>query len=213
MSYPNMLNCNFRTPPLRIDQYQAMVTHLQVHSTLAHGVVLPPTPGVTANCRERCACRVAGYANGFEDDDASSLRSRSRSRSRRRDRIFRCTDCNDRAYEIEKGLNQHKQRHCGKPREEGVFPCTACNKVFVAAGLLAMHMGRFHTDRSAPRVGGSDDQEISNNRRGESAPISRGNYRRRETSFRESTSSVGEGHGERTVNREEGQGERTVNRD
>ena len=85
---------------------------------------------------------------------------RSRSRSRRRDRTFRCTDCKDRAYETEKGLKVHKQRYCGKPREEGAFPCTACDKVFVTAGLLKMHMGRFHTDRSASRVRGSTGVNI-----------------------------------------------------
>merc|ERR1719391_1937130 len=68
-----------------------------------------------------------------------------------------------------------------------------------------MHRGRFHTDRSARRVGGSGDQGIPNNRMEDNAPISRGNYRRGETSVRESISSVGEGYGERIVNREEGQ--------
>ena len=52
----------------------------------------------------------------------------------------------------ERCLNCHKQGFCGKPREEGVFPCTSCDKVFSTTGLLKMHMGRFHTDRSALRV-------------------------------------------------------------
>jgi len=191
MSDQNMLSldcssehCNFRTPVQGREQYQAMVAHLQVHSALAHGAALPASG-------RGSGCNVAGCAGGFEDRDASALRSRSRSRSRRRDRIFRCTDCNDRAYETEKGLKIHKLRYCGKPREEGVFPCTACDKVFVAAGLLKMHTGRFHTDRSALRVEGSHDQENVDNRSEEDAAISTRNEGR-ETPARESTSSVGE---------------------
>ena len=85
----------------------------------------------------------------------------------------------------------HKLRYCGKPREEGVFPCTACDKVFVAAGLLKMHTGRFHTDRSALRGEGGHDQENVDNRSEEDAAISTRNEGR-ETPARESTSSVGE---------------------
>jgi len=193
-----------------------MVAHLQVHSALAHGAALPPNSDTIGR---RCPCNAAGYVGGFEDDYASSLRSRSRSRSRsrRRDRTFQCTDCNERAYETERGLKFHKQRYCGKPREEGVFPCTACDKVFVTAGLLKMHVGRLHTDRSASRVGGSNDQGNRNNidnRSEEDAQISTSNERG-VTPGRESTSSVGEGQGELLGNNEEeleGRGDSSVAR-
>lgn len=196
-------HCNFRTPLQGREQYQAMVAHLQVHSALAHGAALPPTPGEAPNSNvigRGCPFNTAGYVGGFEDDDASALRSRSR--SRRRDRTFRCTDCNDRAYETEKGLKVHKQRYCGKPREEGAFPCTACDKVFVTAGLLKMHMGRFHTDRSASRVRGNDHGHRNNvdNRSEEDASISTSNERG-VTPGRDST--VGEGHRELFGNNEE----------
>ena len=72
-----------------------------------------------------------------------------------------------------------------------MFPCTACDKVFVAAGLLKMHTGRFHTDRSALRGEGGHDQENVDNRSEEDAAISTRNEGR-ETPARESTSSVGE---------------------
>jgi len=202
-------HCNFRTPLLEREQYQAMVAHLQVHSALAHEVVLPPNPGATsnANLRERCVCNAAGHFTGFEDDHASSVRSRSRSRSRRRDRTFRCTDCSeDRAYETERGLKCHKQRYCGKPREEGVFPCTVCDKVSVTAGLLKMHMGRFHTDQ--PILGeerGSGEQGNNNNvnnKSKEDAPIS---SRRGESPAKERNSSVGADHGGTLENREGGE--------
>ena len=157
-------------------------------------------PGGTTNANLRFACNAAGYLTnaagyhiGFEDDDASSVRLnssgkgivlydmpfRSRSRSRRRDRTFRCTDCSeDRAYETERGLKRHKQRYCGKPKEDGVFPCTLCDKVSVTAGLLKMHMGRFHAERSAIQgeERGSGDQgssnDINNSRSKEDAPNS-----------------------------------------
>jgi len=182
-----------------------MVAHLQVHSALAHGAALPPTPGAAYNSNKTgrgSGCNAAGSVDGFEDGDASSFRSRSRSRSRRQDRTFRCTDCNDRAYETERGLKCHKLRYCGKPREEGVFPCTVCDKEFVTAGLLKMHTGRFHTDRSAPRVEGSHDQENVDNRNEEDAPISTSNEKGG-TPARESTSSVGEGGGELVGNNED----------
>ena len=87
------------------------------------------------------------------DHHSYSFRSRSRPRSRRRDRSFHCEKCPGRAYETERGLISHQQRYCGKPKEEGVFPCNHCNQVFVTSGLLSMHKGRFHADRSSTRDG------------------------------------------------------------
>ena len=182
-----------------------------MHSALAHGAALPPTPLVASNFDETGrgygSCNAAGCVDGSED--ASSLRlntsqscafcfniyrSRSRSRSRRRDRTFRCTDCSDRAYETEKGLKCHKLRYCGKPREEGVFPCTACDKEFVTVGLLKMHTGRFHTERSALRVEGSHGQKNVDKRSEGDASISTSKEERGNTT-RESTFSVGERQG------------------
>jgi len=197
----NSEHCNFRTPLQGREQYQAMVAHLQVHSALAHGAALPLNPGAGSDSNRTGRGgdgNVANYVDGSEAGDASSLRSRSRSRSRRRDRTFQCTDCKDRAYETEKGLKYHKQRFCGKPREEGVFPCTACDKVFVNAGLLKVHMGKYHTDHSAPRVGGSHDQRNSNNvgdRSADDAPSSTSNGRRMATD-RKCNSNVRESHRE-----------------
>jgi len=202
MSDQNMLSldcssehCNFRTPLLGREQYQAMVAHLQVHSALAHGAALPPTPWAASNADETGrgygSCNAAGCVDGSED--ASSLRSRSR--SRRRDRTFRCTDCSDRAYETEKGLKYHKLRYCGKPREEGVFPCTVCDKEFMNVGLLKMHTGRFHTERSALRVEGSHGQENVDKRCEGDASISTSKERGGNTT-RESTFNVGERNGE-----------------
>ena len=83
-----------------------------------------------------------------------------------------------------------------------MFPCTVCDKVFVAAGLLKMHTGKFHTDRSALRVGGSHGQRNSNNvddRSEEDAPSSTSNGRRAAPG----RESVGESHGEPLRNNEE----------
>ena len=91
-----------------------------------------------------------------------SFRSRTRSRSRRRERSFQCEKCPGRAYETERGLINHQQRYCGKPKEEGVFPCNHCDRVFVTLGLLSMHKGRFHTDRSSTRDGVGTSMERPN---------------------------------------------------
>ena len=77
-----------------------------------------------------------------------------------------------------------------------MFPCTVCDKVFVAAGLLKMHTGKFHTDR------GSHGQRNSNNvddRSEEDAPSSTSNGRRAAPG----RESVGESHGEPLRNNEE----------
>jgi len=161
MSRMNMLtldcdwdNCDFQTPPLNREHYQAMVAHLQIHAVLTHGASLPSPFAANLN--------HSGFDVGHLDHASSNTRSRSRSRSRRRERSFQCEKCPGRAYETERGLINHQQRYCGKPKEEGVFPCNHCDQVFVTSGLLSMHKGRFHTDRSSARDGEGASMERSN---------------------------------------------------
>jgi len=161
MSRMNMLtldcdwdNCNFQTPPLSREHYQAMVARLQIHAVLTHGASLPSPFAANLN--------HSGFDVEHLDHASSNTRSRSRSRSRRRDRSFHCEKCPGRAYETERGLISHQQRYCGKPKEEGVFPCNHCDQVFVTLGLLSMHKGRFHTDRSSTRDGVGTSMERPN---------------------------------------------------
>jgi len=161
MSRLNMLtldcnsdNCDFQTPPLNREHYQAMVAHLQIHAVLVHGAALPSPFAANLN--------HSGSDAGHLDHASSNTRSRSRSRSRRREKIFQCEKCPGRAYETERGLINHQQRFCGKPREKGFFPCNHCDQVFVTSVLLSMHKGRFHTDRSSTRDGEGASMERSN---------------------------------------------------
>ena len=93
-----------------------------------------------------------------------------------------------------------------------MFPCAACDKVFVNEGLLKMHVGRFHTDRSAPRDWGNSDEGNNNgvDYRSEGDRQSCTSKERRVAQDRESSSSVHEGRGGEHLgnNREELPGRR-----
>jgi len=135
-----VMECNFKTPTLDVQEYAAMVRHLQLHTKLIHGVEVAG-----------CSCQNKKKAGAGKTLPLSSAkpRNRTRSRSRRRSNVgeldFPCPDCNLQSFATEAGLYMHRRRSCDlrwvEPRGLN-FPChhgEGCGRAFSSPLGLAIH--------------------------------------------------------------------------